>query len=214
MLCGFSLTSHPPEHRSSSKSEVAGGRREERRGLDDGSAVRNHVPGKRSGNMIGTSSRAPRKEQILLQGGESCSRTAFQEHDRDDLSGVLLGRLGALSKAFWAVSEPSCGPRPRLSSSSSPTPRSLTSHPPEHRSSSKSDAAGGRREERRGLNDGSAVRNHVPGKRSGNMIGTASRAPREEQMLLKGGESCSGPPSWNMIGTVSAACWWAVLEPS
>ena len=59
--------------------------------------------------MIGTASRAPRKEQIPLKGGESCSRTAFREHDRDCLCGVLVGRLGALLRASWAVSEPSCG---------------------------------------------------------------------------------------------------------
>ena len=51
--------------------------------------------------MIRTSSKAPRKAQILLQGAESCSRTAFREHDRDDLFGVLFGRLGALFKAAF-----------------------------------------------------------------------------------------------------------------
>ena len=55
--------------RHSSKSEVAGARREERCDLDDGSAARNHVPGKRSGGVIGAASRAPRKEQMPLEGG-------------------------------------------------------------------------------------------------------------------------------------------------
>ena len=39
-------------------------------------------------------------------------RTAFLEHGRDCLCGVLVGRLGALLRASWAVSEPSCGKPP------------------------------------------------------------------------------------------------------
>ena len=71
---------------------------------------------------------------------------------------------------------------------------------------SKSEVAGAGREERCDLDDGSAVRNHVPGKRSGSMIGTASWAPRKEQIPLEGGLAAGnhvpGPPSGNMIGTV------------
>ena len=51
------------------------------------------------------------------------------------------------------------------------------------------------------------VRNHVPGKRSGSMIGTASWAPRKEHIPLEGGPAAEnhvpGPPSGNMIRTVS-----------
>ena len=129
-------------------------------------------------------------------------------------SGNVIGTIS------WAVLEPSPGrfgpSRSRVagpvlclssSSSSSATPRSLTSHPPKHRSSSKSDVAGGWQEERRDLDDGSAVRNHVPGKRSGYMVGRASWALRKEQIPLEGGPAAGnhvpGPRSGNMSTTVS-----------
>ena len=117
------------DRRHSSKSERAGAGGEERRDLDDGSAVRNHVPGKPSGSRIGAASRAPRKEQIPFEGGPAAGNhvpgpppgnmIGTVSGNLLDAFGVLVGRLGALLKASgrlgallkasWAVSEPSCG---------------------------------------------------------------------------------------------------------